>query len=840
MTELAIPKTCLVVLVGVSGSGKSAFARQHFGAYETLSSDAFRGMVAGDETDQSATADAFDALQYVAAKRLAAGLLTVIDATSVQPESRRRLIGLAKAHDVLPVAIVLDVPESVCTRRNAARSDRDIPARVVQRQSDQLRRGLRGLGREGFRRIHVLSGVDEVDAATIIREPLLNDRSWDTGPFDAIGDVHGCLGELETLLVRLGYAIRRDDHGRPIDAEHPDGRRPVFLGDVVDRGPDVAGVLRLVMGMVDAGHALMVQGNHEDKLVKALRGAKVQTAHGLAETLVQLEVEGPEFRRRVLDFCSALVAHLFLDGGRLVVAHAGLKAQYQGRASGRVRAFALYGETTGETDEFGLPVRAPWAQDYRGTATVLYGHTPVPTVEWVNGTACLDTGCVFGGALSAMRYPEREIVSVPAEQVWYEPVRPLVAPAAERESGRLRLEDVQGKLLVETATHGRITIREEQSAGGLEVMSRWAVDPRRLLYIPPTMSPPDASTVPGFLEHPAEAFRAYRAAGVTEVICEEKHMGSRAVVLVAHDPARFDAPEGWRGLVHTRTGRPFFDAAADERRVLAGLHDALESAGVWSQLEADWVLLDGEVLPWSLKAGGLIRDLYASVGAVGIAATSSTTAVLGAAAARGLDVGDLADRTARRRDALVLFRDAYRRYVGDAADVRFAPFQVLAAGTRTFEEQDHGWHLDIADRLVAAAPDLLHPTRRIRADLADEDSTEAATAWWLDLTEAGGEGMVVKPFANLTRTAKGAAQPGIKVRGREYLRIIYGPDYTDEANLARLRDRSTGHKRSLAAREYALGIEGLRRFTSGEPLWRVHEAVFATLALESDPIDPRL
>ena len=844
MTALAIPKTCLVVLVGVSGSGKSAFARLHFGPYETLSSDAFRGMVAGDETDQSATADAFDALQYVAAKRLAAGLLTVIDATSVQPESRRRLIELAKAHDVLPVAVVLDVPESVCVRRNAARSDREIAARVVQRQSDQLRRGLRGLGREGFRRVHVLSGVDEVDAATIVREPLLNDRTWDTGPFDAIGDVHGCLAELETLLDRLGYAIRRDDHGRPIDAEHPDGRRPVFLGDVVDRGPDVVGVLRFVMGMVDAGHALMVQGNHEDKLVKALRGAKVQTGHGLAETLAQLEAEGPDFRRRVLEFCSALVAHLVLDGGRLVVAHAGLKAQYQGRASGRVRAFALYGETTGETDEFGLPVRSPWAQDYRGTATALYGHTPVPTVEWVNGTACLDTGCVFGGALSAMRYPEREIVSVPAQQVWYEPVRPLVVPkagpGAERESGRLRLEDVQGKLLVETATHGRITIREEQSAGGLEVMSRWAVDPRRLLYIPPTMSPPDASTVPGFLEHPAEAFRAFRAAGVTDVICEEKHMGSRAVVLVARDPARFDAPDGWRGLVHTRTGRPFFDDAADEHRLLVGLDDALESAGVWSQLDADWVLLDGELLPWSLKAGGLIRDLYASVGAAGIAATSSTAAALAAAAARGLGVGELADRTARRHDALALFRDAYRRYVGDAADVRFAPFQVLAAGTRTFEEQDHGWHLGIADRLVAAAPDLLRPTRRIRADPTDEDSTAAATAWWLELTETGGEGMVVKPFANLTRTAKGAAQPGIKVRGREYLRIIYGPDYTDEANLARLRDRSTGHKRSLAAREYALGIEGLRRFTSGEPLWRVHEAVFATLALESDPIDPRL
>jgi polynucleotide kinase-phosphatase len=529
-----------------------------------------------------------------------------------------------------------------------------------------------------------------------------------------------------------------------------------------------------------------------------------------------------------------------LDGGRLVVAHAGLKEQYQGRASGRVRSFALYGETTGETDEFGLPVRYPWAQDYRGPAAVLYGHTPVPEVEWINGTACLDTGAVFGGVLSAMRWPEREVVAVPAQQVWYEPVRPLVAPGAEREPDRLRLADVQGKLLVETGTHGRVTIREEQTAGGLEVMSRFAIDPRRLLYIPPTMSPPNASAVPGFLEHPAEAFRAYRDAGVTDVVCEEKHMGSRAVVLVTRDPARFALPADRRGLVHTRTGRPFFDDQAVEARILTDLDGALETAGVWAQLDADWVLLDAELLPWSLKTGALIRDLYASTAAAGLTATDATTGVLRQAAARGLDVGALAERTAHRSEALGLFRHAYRRYVGDADDIRLAPFQVLAAGAATFEDRDHGWHLDVADRLVEAAPGLVRPTRRIRADLADEASTAAALDWWLALTDAGGEGMVVKPFANLTRTAKGAAQPGIKVRGREYLRIIYGPDYTDEANLTRLRDRDTGHKRSLAAREYALGLESLHRFTAGEPLWRVHEAVFATLALESDPIDPRL
>ncbi|WP_295831764.1 polynucleotide kinase-phosphatase [uncultured Microbacterium sp.] len=839
MSVLDIPALSLVVLVGASGSGKSTFAREHFGAYETLSSDVFRGLVGGDESDQSATPAAFDALQFVAGKRLDAGLLTVVDATSVQPEARRRLIDLAKAHDVLPVAIVFDLPESTNLARNAERTDRLIPPGAVKRQSDQLRRSLRHLAKEGFRKVHVLRSVEEVAAARIERTRLLTDRTDEHGPFDAIGDVHGCLSELQTLLGELGYEIERDERGRAVDARHPEGRRVIFLGDLVDRGPDVVGVLRLAMGMVASGSALAVPGNHEAKLVRALRGARVTPTHGLAETLAQLADETEEFRERVATFCYDLVSHLVLDDGRLVVAHAGLKEQYQGRASGRVRAFALYGETTGETDEFGLPVRYPWAEDYRGSAVVLYGHTPVPRVEWINNTACLDTGCVFGGALSAMRYPEREVVSVPAERVWYEPVRPLVAEAPERAAGVLQLADVRGKVVVETGTIGRVSITEQQMAGGLETMSRWATDPRWLTYLPPTMSPPATSAREGFLEHPDEAFAAFRDHGVTDVICEEKHMGSRAVVLVARDPARFGAPDGWRGVIHTRTGRAFF-APDDERAMLARLDDALERAGVWAELDADWVLLDGEIVPWSAKAGDLIRDLYASVGAAGAAATTAASAVLERALASGIDVRGLADRMRVRGEDVERFRDAYRRYVDTADAVRFAPFQVLAAGDATFETRDHGWHLSVADRLAAAAPDLVIPTRRLRVDLTDADAVVEAARWWEQLTAEGGEGMVVKPFAGLTRRKKGLVQPGIKVRGREYLRIVYGPDYTVPENLARLRDRDVGRKRSLAAREYALGLEALRRVTAGEPLWRVHEAVFGVLALESEPLDPRL
>jgi hypothetical protein len=252
-----------------------------------------------------------------------------------------------------------------------------------------------------------------------------HDRRELTGPFDVIGDVHGCRAELETLLDTLGYRLHRDVFGRPVGADHPDGRTAVFLGDLVDRGPDTPGVLRLVMGMVEAGTALCVTGNHENKLVRALDGKNVRLAHGIAESLRQLREESAGFRRAAREFCRELVSHYVLDGGQLVVAHAGLKEELHGRDSGRVRAFAMYGETSGATDEYGLPVRYPWAHDYRGQAAVLYGHTPVADLVWVNNTLCLDTGAVFGGSLSALRYPERTTVSVPAERVWCEPVRPL-------------------------------------------------------------------------------------------------------------------------------------------------------------------------------------------------------------------------------------------------------------------------------------------------------------------------------------------------------------------------------------------------------------------------------
>ncbi|MCL2554990.1 MAG: polynucleotide kinase-phosphatase [Actinomycetia bacterium] len=840
---LPVTDLSLVVLIGATGSGKSTFAARHFRPTEVLSSDFCRGLVSDDENDQSATTDAFDVLHYIAGKRLAAGRRTVVDATSVQPESRRQLIRLAREHDVLPIAIVLDVPEQVCAERNAARPDRAaLPRHVIQRHQRELRRSLRGLEREGFRKVHVLRGTAEIDAAQVVTERRYNDLTHLTGPFDIIGDVHGCRAELESLLTALGYR----------DGVHPDGRTAVFVGDLVDRGPDSPGVLRRVMSMVAAGTALCVPGNHENKLGRWLRGRQVQHTHGLAETIEQFAREDaadPGFRERVREFVDGLVSHYVLDGGRLVVCHAGLPEKYHGRTSGRVRSHALYGDTTGETDEFGLPVRYPWAEDYRGRAAVVYGHTPVPRTSWINNTLCVDTGAVFGGRLTALRWPEREIVDVPAERVWYEPAKPLRTEAPGGREGRpLDLADVTGRRVVETGQMGRLAVREENAAAALEVMSRFAVDPRLLAYLPPTMAPCATSQQDGYLEHPLEAFAAYREDGVRRVVCEEKHMGSRAVALVCRDEAvaaeRFGV-EGVTGALHTRTGRPFFDDPRVTEEVLARLRAAVTAAGLWEEFGTGWLLLDAELLPWSLKASGLLRKQYAAVGAAAGAVFPPALAALESAAGRGTDVSALLARQRERAADAAAFTDAYGRYcwtTDGLEGVRLAPFQLLAVQGRSLAALPHDRQLALLDRLVAADPSgLLRTTGRLVVDTEDEDSVAAGVAWWLELTGAGGEGMVVKPLDALVRTPGGRlVQPGIKCRGREYLRIIYGPEYTRPEHLARLRGRFLGHKRSLALREYALGLEALDRLAGGEPLWRVHEAVFAVLALESEPVDPRL
>jgi len=843
--KIGIPELSLVVLVGPSGAGKSTFARRHFKPTEVLSSDGCRGMVSDEENDQAATNDAFDVLHFIGGKRLAAGRLTVIDATNVQEEARRPLVALARQYHCLPVAIVFDLPERLCLERNRGRSDRVFGPHVIRTQAHQLRRSLRSLKREGFRHVFVLRSVEEVDGAEVARVPLWNDRRSEHGPFDVIGDVHGCCDELEALLARLGYA--REGPDTPF--RHAEGRRAVFLGDIVDRGPRVLDSLRIVMRMVEAGTALCVPGNHEAKLLRKLKGKDVQVTHGLARTLEELEPLPEAERSGIARFLDGLISHFVLDDGRLVVAHAGLNEAMHGRGSGRVREFCLYGETTGETDEYGLPVRCQWAEGYRGRAMVVYGHTPVLEADWLNRTICIDTGCVFGGKLTALRYPEQDVVSVPAARVYSEPVRPFTpsaeaAPltAQQAHDDLLHLEDVVGKRFVTTRLMRAVTVREENAVAALEVMSRFAADPRWLIYLPPTMSPCETSRREGLLEHPVEAFAHFRAQGIARVVCEEKHMGSRAVIVLCRDEEaarrRFGIVGEGFGVCVTRTGRRFFDDASVEREFLGRVGAAIGAAGLWEELSTEWVCLDCELMPWSAKAQGLLRNQYAAVGAAaGMALAEARTALGGVPEAAALR-----DRMGVREALVRRYVEAYGRYcwrVDSVGDLKLAPFHLLATEGAVHAGKDHVWHMEVLARLAAADPLLVATPYKV-IDLTDPASEAEGVRWWEELTSRGGEGMVVKPYEFTARGRKGLVQPALKVRGAEYLRIIYGPEYTLPENLERLRSRRLATKRSLALREFALGMESLERFVRREPLRRVHECVFGVLALESEPVDPRL
>lgn len=580
--------------------------------------------------------------------------------------------------------------------------------------------------------------------------------------------------------------------------------------------------------------------------------------HGLAESLEQFKAYEEHYRgfsHVAAEFIDSLVSHYCLDGGRLVVAHAGLKEEMQGRGSGKVREFCLYGETTGETDEFGLPVRYPWASDYRGRASVVYGHTPVPEPEWINNTINIDTGCVFGGSLTTLRWPERELVSVPAAATYCEPARPFLAPEAPAPAlssqhqldDTLDLADVVGKRIISTRLHRNITVRAENAAAALEVMSRFAANPKWLIYLPPTMSPSGTSREPGLLEHPAEAFAYFRHEGIARVVCEEKHMGSRAVVIVCSDDEtarrRFGVTDDGSGICYTRTGRRFFDDAGIERGLLDRVRSAADRSGLWNELSTDWLCLDCELMPWSAKAQGLLREQYAPVGAAARASLAEASRLLDETCERQAEAAALREKIAARRVTADQFVAAYRQYCWPVAgldDLKLAPFHLLASEGAVHVARDNAWHMDTLAKLCRADESILLATPYRVVDVTDAASEAAGTAWWLELTARGGEGMVVKPLDFIARNRGELIQPALKCRGREYLRIIYGPEYTQPEHLDRLRSRGLGLKRSLAAREFALGIEGLERFVRREPLRRVHECVFAVMALESQPVDPRL
>ncbi|MGJ5676128.1 MAG: polynucleotide kinase-phosphatase [Nostochopsis sp.] len=888
--KLSIPELSLVVLIGVSDAGKSVFARKFFQPFEILSSDFFRGLVSDDESNQFATKDAFDVIQYIAAKRLTARKLTVIDATNLQPEERKIFIQLARKYHFFPVAIALNLPEEICNQHNQERQQTQFNYNGVRRHGQFSQSSLRGLEREGFRYVYTLNSIAEIESVEIERQPLWNNRKYEHGPFDIIGDIHGCCDELEALLEKLGY-IKGGVGGLAQMAEHrgygdignmsetlsasspnpsipdslwnaptyyhPQGRKAIFLGDLIDRGPRILDTLKLVRNMVVAKTALCVPGNHENKLLRKLRGKNVKLNHGLDKTLAEIEALPAEWRedqtKELKAFLNTLATHYVLDDGRLVVAHAGMKEEYQGRGSAQIREFALYGETKGEIDEFGLPIRYNWAAEYQGQAMVVYGHTPVLSAEWLNNTINIDTGCVFGGKLTALRYPEKELVSVPAARAYTKSAKATdgvvseVITTQEQRNDLLHIDDVLGKRVINTHLLANIKIREENAIAALELVSRFAANPKWLIYLPPTMSPAVTSQELGYLEHPEQAFAYYRNQGISQVICEEKHMGSRAVVIVCRDETvakkRFGVVGEGIGICYNRTGRKFFEDPTLQTELLTRLNTSLTNSGFWEKFQTDWVCLDCELMPWSVKAQRLLQEQYTPVRAPSRLGLSDTVTLLEKTEQCGVNVTPQLDNNQQKADMAEKYVTAYHCYcwpVEHISDYKLAPFHILATETAVHTDKDHRWHMQEVANIALHDPDLLSPTAYTVVDLTNPTSEAEGVYWWEELTAMGGEGMVIKPMQFIVKNNQGIIQPAVKCRGQEYLRTVYGSEYSTPENMKPLHQRGLSLKRSLAKREFALGVEALQRFVTHAPLRRIHECVVGILALENEPVDPRL
>jgi protein phosphatase len=416
-TIVRVPPGALVALIGPAASGKSTWAKRHFEPTQIVSADACRGMIADDENDQEATRDAFRLFHRIIGERLKRGLPTVADSNALIASARGELLRDAGIYNRPVIAVVFAMPFETQQAWSANRPRR-IPPAIIGEHRQMLQQTLHVLCDEGFNQIVILRSPEEIDKLSVRVGAFAPEN--DQGPFDIIGDVHGCYGELCALLEQLGYIRQGEGYA------HPQRRRAVFVGDLADRGASNVPTLRTVTSMVEMGSALTVIGNHDGKLMRWLMGRPVRAGRGLMATIAEIEAI-PEpmqsaFRERVLTMLRAAPGYLLLDNERLVVTHAGIRDEMIGRWDRHISTFCMYGDVASVTAE-GMPVRRDWASEREPEATgplIVYGHQVVKDPAFVHNTMDIDTGCCFGGRLTALRYPERELVSVPALRVYAE------------------------------------------------------------------------------------------------------------------------------------------------------------------------------------------------------------------------------------------------------------------------------------------------------------------------------------------------------------------------------------------------------------------------------------
>jgi polynucleotide kinase-phosphatase len=858
----------VIVLCGPSSSGKSFFGHRSFADSEMLSSDDFR-KIAADYDDSNPVSqaeyrilseDAFHLLKETLRKRTKNNRLTVIDATNLHVEDLSHYVEIAKENHVPISMLLFDIPYAELMNNDRARKHprgvKSIKNHI--KRFNQIKKDKKGLERMGFRRKYEIHSLDDLQ---VVIEPNTLHIPIENG-LDILGDGHGLLKSRVELLNKAGYV--ENELGLFI---HPEGRKPLYLNDETSRGslplagieygefPSIA-MMWMMKKHVEANLAYAVDSNHNYKVWRWLEGRDVTMNHG--DELVVSEFEAfqtkhgvektEEIKTSLASFLKDLPSHLLLckdEKVKAVAVHAGIQDDMIGKEDAVVRDFCRFGKTSGEFDANGRPLRLDWTKDHRNGMLIVWGHEPQKNVRKENDTINVDTGGFYGNKLTLLQYPELTIIDVSVPHSF---VSDTENPFLQADPDRFavpRYQDYANGFNVETQW-GKWFVPIDRAQLALEMTSTRLAPLEELFYVCPTMAPtPQVSAFTDYLEHPLEALTYYRSKGVKQVVVEQKHMGSRAVVAVCKNVEAgvhyFGKPT--LGTVLSRNNYKFFNPE-NELKVLSKL--SLDMQSYFASHDTDFVILDCEIMPWNLKANGLITKQY---GLTSNAANYKRTMQL-----QWLEEFEknrhtlVTDEIALAKIKLsqaATFHEAFTKYCWDVdADsidnIQIAPFHILAFGDRTLFDQTNEWNMEQA-KLLSTLSTLLVATTYKVVNLDNKDEIDEMIAWWIRLTEDGHEGLVIKPMDFVSKDLQGQLiQPAIKVRGRKYLHIIYGMDYLEPQNLEILKKRTANKKMFTAIREFTLSMESVNRFIQKEPMARVHECVLAAIASTSEPMDPRL
>jgi len=839
--EIILPEIALVVVLGPSKSGKTTFTRKHFAPSEVFHLDEIHEHYAPERKGSDTEADDLDTFHFLLEKRLKQGLLTVIDGSFITQSSRKKMREIARRYSTQLIGIWMDLPESELVSRHT-QGDSMAKARLemarLQAHADKFQL-------EGFKQVYRLDTQADIDAVDFVRTQFSCNQRALSGPFDVIGDVHGCLVELESMLAQLGYV---QAEGAPT-YRHPDGRTAIFVGDLISRGPSSLATLAIVRAMVAHGSALSVKGNHETDLLSAMQGQEINLHNGLQPTLDQVAQLPAEEQEQILAFIDQLPFHLLLDEGKLAVAHGGIKANMQGRESADIESFNLYAESGGPSNHWGMEIKPTWALEYEGNATVVHGHLPVKTATWTKQVLNLDTGCVYGGHLSAFRYPEREIVTVKADQEYAtfvdtSPPEDGLANPEIRPHQSVDFARITGRNLVSTSAQYYISIKDDIAPTVLDHLVQNGTHPGQLVYLPPLLSPTKSSSIPGYLEHPREAFNYYAKKGLSEVIVEEMQGGAKTTILLAKDQQtaykKLCISDKSLGIAINSLGSYSFQNEAIGNTFIERFHSLVTELGIWETLSTDWICVEGELLPSSNHWQGM-EDHFQRMQAGGSAVFPAGIAALEEAQTQGVDVSDLLNRTLKRQEKNKQFNrqlETEGKAPERLEDYRFVPSFLLASEGDLHFEKQLSWHFEWWKNCQERDA-LFQPSVWQLVSLNAEVEKQAIVSRFETLSDEGKPGMLMRPPQLIIDAGSDLIQPGLKIRGKEYLRLVYGPDYDLPELLEVHRKRRLKEIRQLTVRQLALGYEGLKSFVNHKDVNASYECIFALLCLQCTDVDPR-